>query len=100
LIVTFEGPRSSRFVEVICSMKNLEQLHLFDYELIPEVLARVFQSCSKITDLRITATEYEMFKMPDQLKSQLRPSFQRLRYFYFQCSIDNYSWLVIQEMLT
>jgi hypothetical protein len=75
LIVRFEGPRSSRFVEVICSMKNLKELHLFDYELIPEIHAHVFQSCSKITDLCLLANEDETFKMLDQLKSQLRPSF-------------------------
>jgi hypothetical protein len=66
---------SSRFVEVICSMKNLKELHLFDYELIPEIHAHVFQSCSKITDLCLLANEDETFKMLDQLKSQLRPSF-------------------------
>ena len=100
LIVTFEGPCSSRFGEVICSMKNLEKLHLINYELIPEILAHVFQSCSKITDLSIKITEDETLKMLEHLKNELKPSYQRLRYFDFQCIIDNDSWPVIQEMLT
>ena len=100
LIVKFKRPRSSRFVEVICSMKNLEKLHFFYYELTLEILAHVFQSCSKITELRITDTEDEPLKMPEHLKNQLRSSFQRLRYFHFQCIILNKSWPVIQEMLT
>ena len=87
-------------VELICSMKNLETLHLLNYQLSPEALAHMFQSCSKITDLRFMATEDEMSKMDEHLKNQLRPSFQRLRLLGFLCFLDNDSWPVIQEMLT
>jgi hypothetical protein len=104
----FNWARSSRFIEVICSMKNLESLYLLDHAwssshelcMKPEDLALVFQSCSKITDLRITTTEDGMSKMPEHVKNQLRSSFQKLRYFGFRCFIDNDSWPVIQEMLT
>jgi hypothetical protein len=80
------------------SMKNLEELDLFVYE--PEVLARVFESCSKITDLLIDTYEYETREMAEHLKNQLRSGFQRLRRFEFGCFIDNDSLPVIQEMLT
>jgi hypothetical protein len=87
-------------VELICSMKNLETLHLLNYQLSPEALAHMFQSCSKITDLRVIAIEDGMLKMDEHLKNQLRPHFQRLRYLYFECYIAEDSWLELQEMLT
>jgi hypothetical protein len=100
LTLEFHWSRNSRIVEVICSMKNLEKLHLFDYKLTPEVLAHVFQSCSKIIDLYITSTGDGLLEMPEHLHNQLRPSFQRLRYLIFECFIDNDSWPVLLEMLT
>jgi hypothetical protein len=99
LIVTFDCSCSSRFVELIFSMKNLEKLNLFDSDLTLEVLAHAFQSCSKLIDVNIMST-YGILQMPEHLKNQLRPSLQRLRYFDFRCSIDNDSWPVILEMLT
>ena len=90
----------SWIVELICLMKNLETLHLLDYELSPAVLAQVFQSCSKITRLHIMADNDEMPNMDECLKNQLRPDFQRLQYLHFECYIDEDSWLVLQEMLT
>ena len=96
----FDGARSSRFVELICPMKNLESLNLFENELTPDVLARVFQSCSKLTELNFTAFEFEMDGMGEDLKNQLRPGFQRLRFFELHGYIDPFSWPVIQEIFT
>ena len=50
-IATCNWSRTSRFVEVISSMKNLETLNSFGHYLTPEFLARVFQSCSKLIEL-------------------------------------------------
>ena len=91
---------SSRFVEVICSMKNLESLGLGAHDLTPDVLAHVFQSCSKITNLFVSTKTYKTLEMAEHLKNQLKSGFQKLRYFIFECSIDNDTWPVIQEMLT
>jgi hypothetical protein len=100
LIVKFEGSRSSRFVELICSMKNLEKLHLCAYDLTLEALAHVFQSCSKIIDLNITIWEFETREVAEQIKHQLIPGFQRLQYFEFECFVEDDTWPVIQEMCT
>jgi hypothetical protein len=90
----------SRFVELTCSMKNLEELDLFGCELTLEDLAHVFQSCSQITNLSITGDSDEMPNMTEHLKNQLRPGFHKLRRLDLRCSIYNDSWLVLQEMLT
>ena len=100
LIVTFKGFRSSRFDELICSMKNLETLISFYYYLTPEFLARVFQSCSKLIELDIANFGRETREIAENLKNQLKSGFQRLRYFSFLCFITNDSWPRIQEMLT
>jgi hypothetical protein len=92
--------RSSRFVKVICSMKNLQTLQLWENELTFEDLARMFQSCPKITYLNITNFKFTMLEMFEQLKNQLRPGFQRLRSFAFATSFNKVSWPVIQETLT
>jgi hypothetical protein len=89
----------SPFVEVICSMKNLEKLNL-EYDLTLEHLALVFQSCSKLVELNISAFEFEMDKMTEDLIDKLRPGFQRLRCLDLFCFIDNDSWPRFQEMLT
>ena len=94
----FNCPRSSRFIELICSMKNLEELDLFHYE--PEVVARVFESCPKLINLDIVTWKCKTREMAEHLKNQLRSGFQRLRRFEFGCFIDNDSLPVIQEMLT
>jgi hypothetical protein len=100
LSVEFPCSRYSPFVKVICSMKNLQILRLSDNDLTLEDLAYVFQSCSKITNLYISKFEYAMFEMSEHLKNQLRPGFQRLRFFEFASSINKVSWPVIQETLT
>ena len=48
----------SRMGELICSMENLETWDFdldFNHELSPMALVQVFQSCAKITKLRIRA---------------------------------------------
>jgi hypothetical protein len=89
----------SSFFEAICSMKNLATLNL-DYNLTLEDLAHVFQSCSKLTELRISASEFEMDEMDEDLFNQLRSGFQRLRCLDLEYFIDGDSWRGFQEMLT
>jgi hypothetical protein len=87
------------FLEVICSMKNLEKLDL-DYKLTLEDLARVFQSCSKLVELRIATYGCKTHKMSEHLKNQLRSGFRKLRRLKLGFSIDNDTLPVFQEMLT
>ena len=95
----------SSYSQVVSSMKTLETLELESYMSFGD-LARVFQSCSKLTELKITAFEFEMEKMGEDLKSELRPGFQRLRRLYLRWYIDNDSLPVthgrnyLQELLT
>jgi hypothetical protein len=101
LNVIFDCSCNSRLVEVICSMKNLEKLDMSGYDLTPEVLAHVFQSCSKLIELDVgTRWEYKTLEMTEHLKNQLKSGFQRLRCLDLVCFIDDDSWPVIQEMLT
>ena len=91
---------SSQCFELICSMKNLESLNLFENELTPDVLAHVFQSCSKLTELHIATYNYKTLGMAEHLKNELRSDFQKLGCLDLMCFIDDNSWLVIQEILT
>ncbi len=99
LDMAFNWSRSSRFVELICSMKNLEKLDTFEYDLTPDVLAHVFQSCSKLIELHIE-TYYKTLEIAEHVNNQLRSGFQKLRCLYLVCFIDNDTWPVIQRMLT
>jgi hypothetical protein len=95
----------SSYSRVISSMKTLEKLELESYMSFGD-LAHVFQSCPKLTELKITAFEFEMEEMGEDLKNQLRPGFQRLRRLYLSWYIDNDSLPVthgrnyLQELLT
>ena len=100
LIVKFGGAASSRFEKLICSMKNLETLNLHSYDVTLVVLAQVFQSCSKIIELNMWIWGFERREKAEHLKTKLKPGFQKLRYFAFECFIDYDSWPVIQEMCT
>jgi hypothetical protein len=91
---------SSRFVKLICSMKNLEELNLFGCELAPVVLARVFQSCPKLIELNIGIHEYKTLQMDEHLKKRLKQGFQKLRRLRLDFFIHKDSWPLIQEMLT
>jgi hypothetical protein len=100
LDVHFGFSCSSRFVEVICSMKNLESLDLDEDEIAADVLAHVFQSCSKLTNLHTATYDYKTLEMDERLKNKLRLGFQKLRCLRLYCFIDEGWWPVIQEMLT
>jgi RNA recognition motif-containing protein len=91
---------NSRIVELICSMGNLQTLDLPNYELSSQDLSDILQSCSEITHLRIKADNDEMFNMDETIKDQLKPGFQKLRFFQIKCYIDSDTILVLQEMLT
>jgi len=102
--VSYESYHSSPFLEVqqvmICFMKNLEKLDLLSCDLTLEVLALVFQSCSKIIKLNISIWGFKTPEVPEHLKNQLKSGFQRLRYFEFECLVEDDTWPVIQEMCT
>jgi hypothetical protein len=99
LDLIFDCSCSSRMDELIFLMKNLEELKFLCYELTPDALAHVFQSCSKLTKLLFTPTNNFMREMTEHLKNQLRSGFQRLRRLTVVC-FTNDTWPVIQEMLT
>ena len=83
--------RSSRFIEVICSMKNLETLQIsYDYYLTPEDLARVFQSCSKLIKLD-TNFGRKTREIAEHLKNQMRGR-RRHWIFFFK------TWNFFREM--
>jgi len=96
----FDGASSSRIVELICSMKNLESLNVYEHDLTPDVLAQVFQSCSKLTELHIATRNYKTLEMAEHLINQLRSGFQKLRHLDLVCFINGESWPGIQEMMT
>jgi hypothetical protein len=100
LIATLNCSRSSRFGELICSMKNLEELDLLGHEPTPDVLAHVFQSCAKLIKLHIGAKKWKTHEMDEHKKNQLISGFQRLRCLDLKCFIDSDTWPVIQEILT
>ena len=97
---TFNLFRSSRFYEVISSMRNLETLNLFGYGLTLHSLAHVFQTCPKLINLHIVTYECKTPDMIEHLKNQLTSGFQKLRCLDIVCFINNDSWPMIQEMLT
>jgi hypothetical protein len=76
LDVQLHWSRSSRFVELICSMKNLEKLDMCGYDLTPEVLAHVFRSCFKLTELHIGTKKCETLDMDEHLKKSTKTRFQ------------------------
>ena len=100
----FKGfPFAFSFVPIICSMKNLETLtveadHVKHLQLID--FAPVFQSCSKLSELNISANGLKIDEMREDLVDQLRSGFRRLRRLDVACSIVEDSWQGIQEMLT
>ena len=101
-LIEFESDYSdipSFVTKVICSMKNLEKLKLENF-LTLEDLALVFQSCSKLIELNISAFKFEMDEIDEDVKNHLRPGFQRLRRLHLLCFIDSDSWPGFQEMLT
>ena len=88
------------FVPIICSMKNLEKLTLTVDDLKLEDYAPVFQSCSNLSELNISATVFKIDEMDGDLVDQLRSGFRKLRRLCIRYCINNDSWQGIQEMLT
>ena len=81
-------------------MKNLEKWTLTVYDLKLEDFAPVFQSCSNLSDLNISATVFKIDEMDGDLVDQLRSGFRKLRRLCIRYCINNDSWQGIQEMLT
>jgi hypothetical protein len=100
LIVGSDFSHNPRFIDVICSMKNLETLDLWNCKLKLEQLPCVFSSCQKLVKLVLRPLTCNNWGMDEDLKNELRPGFQRLQSFRFKCHIYNHMWPVIQEILT
>ncbi len=99
VILNSKWPSIPRFLQVIHSMTNLENLRLLEWNLtLTEDLARLFQSCPKLTELHMKIVESQNVKMNGDLRNELRSGFQRLRLLELQW--ETYSWAVILEMFT
>jgi hypothetical protein len=99
VILNSKWPSIPRFLQVIHSMTNLENLRLLEWDLtLTEDLARLFQSCPKLTELHMKLVKSQMLEMGEGLKNELRSGFQRLRLLELQW--ETYSWAVILEMFT
>ena len=81
-------------------MKNLGKLTLTACHLKLEDFAPVFQSCSNLSELNISATVFKIDEMDGDLVDQLRSGFRKLRRLYIKYCINDDSWQGIQEMLT
>ena len=100
VVVDYHWSRSSRFFRDICSMNNLEKLHLIDCKLSLEQLPQLFQSCPKLIELYFPLT-CKKFEMDEEFKNQLRSGFQKIQRLYLvKFTMYRASWPVIQEMLT
>jgi hypothetical protein len=101
MIMKLVRPFTARLFRVICSMNNLEKLHLFECNVTHveiKDLAHVFRSCPKLTELHLGLIKSVKLEMNEELKNELRPGFERLRLFELDSYIN--SGPVIQEMLT
>ena len=76
-------PSIPRFFQVICSMTNLEKLILSDQTvtLTEENIASLLQSCPKLTELQLKLSEGQELEISEELKNELRPGCQQLRFF-------------------
>ena len=99
-VFEFDSLLTSSFVPFFCSMKNLEKWTLTVYDLKLEDFAPVFQSCSNLSDLNISATVFKIDEMDGDLVDQLRSGFRKLRRLYIKYCINDDSWPGIQKMLT
>jgi len=104
VIVDSEWPSIPRFCRVICSMTNLEKLELLHLKMtLTEDLALLFQSCPKLTELHLRLCDSnrfdrQMLESNEELLSELRSGFERLRFFELKWEIN--SWPVIQGIFT
>jgi hypothetical protein len=84
---------NDRFIQDICSMKNLEGLDLLDCELTREDLLSVFRSCPKLMELRIktfrsSATSKTIKPMNQEEYNELQLGFKRLRLYDIKVIIE------------
>jgi hypothetical protein len=101
-VVNFFRSFTVRLFRIICSMNNLEKLHLFECSLTHAAikdLAHVFRSCPKLTELNLGLVKSSTkLEMNEELKNELRPGFERLRLLELDSFFN--SGPAIQEMLT
>jgi hypothetical protein len=98
LVVDSEWSLGRRFLQINCSMTNLEKLDIMEYEVKLSDLACLFQSCAKLIELHMKLSRYETSEIDEDCRSHLRLGFQRLRCFELACFVFN-SWELIQEIL-
>jgi len=103
MIVNWRWPSIARLFRVNRSMINLEKMSLLKWELtLTEDLARLFQSCPKLTELHLRLRdilfEHQKLEMGEKLENELRSGCQRLRLFELVWDID--SWPAIQKIFT
>jgi hypothetical protein len=98
IVPSYNFSCNPRFVDVICSMENLETLDISGCQLPLEQLPHVFSSCPKLVELHLFQLTCDNWD--EDLKSVLRPGFHRLKVFQLEQDMDNNSWQWIQEMLT
>jgi hypothetical protein len=96
MFVKFDCLFIARLFRIICSMNNLETLHLLECNLtLTEDLPHLFRSCPKLTELHVRLSDSnrddsERFKrMNEDVRNELRPGFQRLRLVEFHWVIDS-----------
>jgi hypothetical protein len=92
-----DSPSVPLIFRSIHSMTHLEKLSFPECQL-TEDLPKLFQSCPKLTELRLRIVESQKSEMNEKLKNELRPGFQRLRLVELQSCTK--SGPVIPEILT
>jgi hypothetical protein len=103
MIVRSWWPSIPRFDQVIRSMTRLEKLSILEWKLTLTNVPQLLRSCPNLNELRFKLVERSNVKMSEDLKNELRQSFEKQRLKIFELdmnSTDMDSWLVIQEMFT
>jgi hypothetical protein len=85
--------------QVISSMTHLVKLSLLKCNLtLTEDVPQLLRLCPKLTELHLSLSESQKLEMDEDLKNELRPSFQRLRIVELKWDIN--SLPLIQEIFT
>jgi hypothetical protein len=96
---SWSSPCIPRFYQVLCFMADLEKLSLLNWKLrLTQDVPKLFQSCPKLTELRLSLAETKKLRMDESLENKLRSGFQRIRLLELHWGI--YAWPVIQELFT
>jgi hypothetical protein len=99
LVLECGMPLGQRFLQVIRSMKNLEKLDLFEYYAIFSDLVHLFQSCPKMTHLRLNFDGQDKWDSEVNLsQDELRLGFQKLQHLEIAGYIVN-SGNIVMEIL-